>query len=442
MTAAAVGVARVSREKDGSASVADQTARITNEAGRLGHPLLEVFEEPDVSGGAPLARRHGLRQAVELIEAGEAKVLIVAYFDRLARSLKVQGEVLERVEAAGGRVLAVDVGEVSNGTAAQWLSAMQHGLMSEYFRRQVAERTANKKRESVEAGIPPFPRITPAYERGPDRKLVPHPVKAPIVAEAVRMRADGASFTTIHRYLKQNGVELARSGVQRLIGSRILRGEIHFGQYGSNLEAHDPVIDEATWQRANRMRATRGRYGKSDRLLARLGVLRCGTCGSRMVVTSTSRPTGRYPYYVCGNRLCERRALIPAAVAEETVRDAAIAATRDIVGREGLDEAVKEARVAAERADDTLTNAIRTLAGLEGERASRETLEELRHARDTAAAEHERLTGLVDPALTTRAADDWEEFTFAEQRRFIQLVVDRAVVEPGRGPGRVTVHPR
>ena len=81
-----------------------------------------MLEELDVSGGAPLARRPGLRRAVEMVEAGEADVVVVAYFDRLVRSLTVQAEVVERVEQAGGAILAVDVGEVTNGTAGQWLS--------------------------------------------------------------------------------------------------------------------------------------------------------------------------------------------------------------------------------------------------------------------------------------------------------------------------------
>ena len=63
-----------------------------------------------MSGGAPLAQRPGLRRAVEMVEAGQADVVVVAYFDRLVRSLAVQAEVVERVERAGGAILAVDVG--------------------------------------------------------------------------------------------------------------------------------------------------------------------------------------------------------------------------------------------------------------------------------------------------------------------------------------------
>jgi DNA invertase Pin-like site-specific DNA recombinase len=47
------------------------------------------FPEIDVSGKLPLSKRPGLLAAIEMIEAGRADQLVVAYFDRLVRSLKV-----------------------------------------------------------------------------------------------------------------------------------------------------------------------------------------------------------------------------------------------------------------------------------------------------------------------------------------------------------------
>ena len=44
--------------------------------------------EIDVSGKLPLSRRPGLLAAIEMIEAGRADQLVVAYFDRLVRSLR------------------------------------------------------------------------------------------------------------------------------------------------------------------------------------------------------------------------------------------------------------------------------------------------------------------------------------------------------------------
>jgi DNA invertase Pin-like site-specific DNA recombinase len=79
----AVGVVRVSRVGDrdgeGFVSPAEQRERIAAASKRDGLAIAEVLEELDVSGGAPLAQRPGLRRAVEMVESGEAEVVVVAY---------------------------------------------------------------------------------------------------------------------------------------------------------------------------------------------------------------------------------------------------------------------------------------------------------------------------------------------------------------------------
>jgi DNA invertase Pin-like site-specific DNA recombinase len=68
-----------------------------------GNRVVDAFEEIDVSGKLPPTERPRLLQGVEMVEAGEVEHIVVAYFDRLVRSLKVQLEVIERVEKAGAR---------------------------------------------------------------------------------------------------------------------------------------------------------------------------------------------------------------------------------------------------------------------------------------------------------------------------------------------------
>ena len=130
----------------------EQAERIRSVAERDRLTLLDTIEEPNVSGGAPLEKRPGLSRAVAMVEAGEADVVVVAYFDRLVRSLAVQAEVVERVERAGGGILAVDVGEVRADTASRWLSSTMLGLVADYHRRTTAERTADAKRRAVARG--------------------------------------------------------------------------------------------------------------------------------------------------------------------------------------------------------------------------------------------------------------------------------------------------
>ncbi|MGZ6564864.1 MAG: zinc ribbon domain-containing protein, partial [Solirubrobacteraceae bacterium] len=127
------------------------------------------------------------------------------------------------------------------------------------------------------------------------------------------------------------------------------------------------------------------RQAKSERLLARLGVLRCGTCGSRMVINSDSGS------YRCGDTSadrCRRRAAVKADRVEEMVLAAVRAywATPDAHGRASRRRQIREADEAIERANADLDDTIRQLGelGLLGRSASQESLEKLTTALDDA----------------------------------------------------------
>ena len=227
-----------------------------------------------------------------MIEAGRADQLVVAYFDRLVRSLKVQLEVIERVERAGGEIFALDHGKLTNGTAAQRLSTNMLGSVFQYFAEITGEKVTAAQARAVARGVYPHPKIPVGYVRGEDGVLVVEPAAAKLVVQAFKRRDLGASLVEIQAWLAENGIERALSGVAWMLRSRMYLGEIHFGEL-HNTHAHEPIIkDRAPFERVQRRTVSRGRQAKSERLLARLGVLRCGTCGSRMVINSDS---GSYP---------------------------------------------------------------------------------------------------------------------------------------------------
>jgi DNA invertase Pin-like site-specific DNA recombinase len=441
----AVGVVRVSRVGDRNGerfvSPAEQRERIASACERDGLELVDVLEELDVSGGAPLARRPGLRRAVELVEQGEAEVVVVAYLDRLVRSLGVRAEVVDRVEKAGGAILAVDVGQVTNGSAGQWLSGTLLGAVSEYARRVTAERTADAKRRAVERGVPPFPNIPPGYRQAKDGRLEPHPKQAAVVAEAFRLRADGATVMEVREHLRRYGIERSYHGVQALLGSRIVLGELRFGQT-VNPDSHPAIVDSGTWQRVQRMRSPRGRRPKSERLLARLGVLRCGTCGSRMVTGTTVQNGKTYGFYRCppvGD--CPRRVTISADVAERVVVDRVRELLEGVSGTATIADGTTEAERELASREQELEAAVLAFSGLEDVDAARERLTAMRDERDRARDRVDELRAAAVPAVTICASGDWDLLTLEEQRALIRAVVQRADVAPGRGPDRVSVHP-
>ncbi|MBV9337589.1 MAG: recombinase family protein [Solirubrobacterales bacterium] len=440
----AIGIVRVSqtkgREGERFVSPEEQRERIEQVCARDGLSLVAVHDELDVSGGKSLAARPGLSAAVAAIEAGQADVVAAAYFDRLFRSLPTQAEVIERVERAGGQVLAVDVGQVTNGSAGQWLSGTMMGAVSEYFRRSAKERSAEGQARAVARGATPWARVPLGYTRRGDGTLEVNPDEVPIVRRAFEMRASGASTTTIRGTLKSHGVERSHRGVQVMLASRVYLGEVHFGKM-VNLHAHEPIIERELFARVQRMVVPRGPRPSSDRLLARLGVLRCGSCGARLGSMKLPRQKD-YPIYRCPSTSdCKRHVTISAEIAEKVVSDAVRAALADAEGRASAAENARRAISDLEKAQAKLDATVRTLtaAGLMGEPSAVEQLTELREDRDEKQAAVDRIG--PEASRTVNAASDWDNLSLAGRRELIRATVESAIVAPsGRGAERITVH--
>jgi site-specific DNA recombinase len=438
----AIGIVRVSvvggREGESFASPAEQRERIEAACKAEGIRVVAVHEEMDVSGGRPLAERVGLRSAIEAVEAGRADVVIAAYLDRLCRSLDVQRQLIERVEAAGGEVRALDVGAVSHATATTKLSATLLGAFAEYQRDRARENARSSHARAIARGVAPWANIIPGYRRGPDEVLLPYPPEVEPVREAFRMRADGAPIAKIRAYLAAHGIKRSEHGVSSLIESRVVLGELHFGEL-SNPLAHEAIVDRKTWKRAQEATVPRGRMAPSTRLLARLGVLRCAGCGGRMTV-GTNR-NGIYPAYRCpgkGALDCDVRSSISATIAEEVIVAATRAAIADIDGEaDGRgDRRHAEAELAA--AEAALAGAISAFDGLGDLQATKDKLAQLGTVADDARERLERL-GSEDVAIRVNGAEEWDQMTPDEQRDYIRATIKTAVVGPGRGAERITI---
>jgi DNA invertase Pin-like site-specific DNA recombinase len=435
-----VGIVRVSevggREGERFVSPDEQRERIEAACDRDGGRLIDVHKEMDVKGDTPIEERAGLRAAIEAVETGKADVIVAAYFDRLFRSLSTQAEVIDRVERAGGKVLAVDVGQVTNASAGQWLSGTMLGAVSEYFKRSVKERSAEGQARAVARGATPWARVPVGYDRS-NGTLSPNPDEVPIAQRAFKMRADGESITQIRNMLKSHGVERSHRGVQVMLANRIYLGELHFGKL-VNLAACEPIIERELFDRVQRMFIPRGRKPKSTRLLARLGVLRCGSCGARLSAMKLPKQND-YPIYRCPSTSdCDHHVTISAVIAERVVVEATRAALRDIEGRADAQANARQAREDLAVAEAARDAAISAFDGLGDLQAAKDRLAQLQAAVDGA---QERVAGLGDTetALTINGDRDWDLLTADERRALIRATVERASVRPGRGPDRIAI---
>lgn len=434
-----IGVYRVSevgaREPDNLHSPDIQRDRIR--AAADGARLIDILPEVDVSGRKPLDKRPGLLAAVQAIEAGEADAVMVAYFDRLARSLKVQHEVVDRVEAAGGEVLTLDFGKVSNGTAIQRLTGSLIGAVHEYVAEQVGEKAAEGQARAVAAGKFIGPKAPVGYVKGTDGRLQPARGRTPaIVLKAFQRRARGHSASEVRAWLAKHGVKLSEAGTRQLLANRVYLGEVNFGKL-RNPAAHPPLVPRDLFDAVQRTFASAGRHAKSERLLARQGVVFCATCGGRMSVSGNAR----YPYYRCASDDCDARATFQA----DQLEDAVVAVVReqlaDASGRATARDNAARAEADVAAASDALARAIRgfAAAGVADEAEAIAEIQRLRDARDAAQAALDRLPPRRTVKLT--AARDWEKLTLDEQRALVKTVIGRVTVAPGRGSviDRVTI---
>jgi hypothetical protein len=308
------------------------------------------------------------------------------------------------------------------------------GAAFQYYAEVTGEKVQAAQERVVARGVLPNSRISPGYVRGEDGVLVVERPKARVVVQAFRRRDRGASLVEIQALLAENGIERSISGVASMLRSRMYLGEIHFGEL-HNTRAHEPIIkDRALFERVQRRTVSRGRQAKSERLLARLGVLRCGTCGSRMVINSYS---GNYRCGDTSAKRCQRRAAVKADRVEEIVLDAVrgYSATADAHRCGSRRQLIGEADEAIERANADLDDTIRQLGelGLLGRPATQETLGKLTKALDDAYTVRARLgdrgeSDVIGPEDIDKLREPAKRL--AAWRRLITDTVESVTVAP------------
>ena len=401
--------------------------------------LVATFEEIDVSGYTLQElhqRKRGLAPAVAMIERGEADVLLLPWLDRIARNLTLFRNVRKRIQSAGGSIEAIDFGVVTGGTAAQRFSAETLIHVAEFFAELTAEKTEGAQKSAIDAGIPTFNNIPYGYRKDPvTRRLVVDEDEARVVKKAFAMREAGAMLETIRDYMRSQGAPHSIRRVQGMLRSRIYLGELHFGEM-SNVHSHQLIIDPGTWRTVQGMRVSRAAHTPSERLLARLGIVRCKYCKRALVVGGQVKYRGRgaekkavrYVDYRCSSMGdCTERVAISADFLEEAV--AVYVKQADAEGHASIDEQIEVAEQEYQQVETTLNTFVKMFTGLGDLTATQEKLAELKANREEA---YERWQTLRTARGTAGVrASDWDVLTFAERRALIRSTIRRIDISRG-----------
>jgi DNA invertase Pin-like site-specific DNA recombinase len=153
-----IGYVRVSTDEQAvsGAGLEAQRQAIMAECKRRGWQLVEVIE--DAGWSAKDLRRPGIKAALETLESGDAKALVVAKLDRLSRSLLDFAGLMAKAQRQGWGVIALDV-QVDTSTASGEAMANMLATFAQFERRLIGQRTrealAIKKANGVRLGRPP-----------------------------------------------------------------------------------------------------------------------------------------------------------------------------------------------------------------------------------------------------------------------------------------------
>jgi DNA invertase Pin-like site-specific DNA recombinase len=447
----AVKVIRVSKKGKRTAerfiSPEDQDNEIERLARGQNWIFVASFTELNQSGlRTKLVKRRGLYPALQMVEAGEADVVVFGYRDRMARNNLVEEEFLARVALAGGQAWAADMGQIKTDTAVERLQSGLLGIIQKYVAETTADKTAGPKARAVEMGIAPYPNLPVGYRRhcdinkdSQDRHIVVYEPERPLVVGAYERREEGWTLADIRDWLRENGIVLQIRGVQELLKSRFYLGELRFGKL-VNLKSHPAIVEPAMWRRVQKLRAARGPRrpeSASVRLLARQGIVRCAHCHRAMIVGSQTKKDGtKYYDYRCQSMGdCTSRVAISADVLEREV--ITYIKGLQLTGRGSLDDRLVKAEAAVASTQQDLNQAIVNLAVVKNSTVAQETLAALNTAHEQAKEYLQDLLSALGASQTALLAADWDKATLAEQRRWLRIVFDRVEISRGRGPARI-----
>lgn len=139
MTTAAVGYLRVSTQEQASSGLGlDAQREAITRAATVKDWRLEWIVDAGWSGKN--LHRPGISEALQLLDAGDAQVLVVAKLDRVSRSVSDFAGLLERAKRRGWAVVCLDLGIDTSTPMGELVSTFMSAL-AQWERRVIGERT-------------------------------------------------------------------------------------------------------------------------------------------------------------------------------------------------------------------------------------------------------------------------------------------------------------
>lgn len=282
------------RKKDASGKTTAELDTVSPElqesAGRAycaqqGYPIVAIIQDLNRTGRT-LARRK-VQEAISLVEAGQASVIVVWKWSRLSRNRRDFAITCDRVEDLGGRIES-STEPIDTTTA---MGRFNRGVLAEFAAFEsdrIGEIIKEVQDNRVRQGLPGNGKPRFGYVNI-DKRFYPDPDLGPVLREMYLRYIGGNGYLAIAAWLNDHGYRTTYGGHWRPTAVRsVLDSGFGAGlmQHRGHLMegVHEPVITTDQWQRYLAAKEIRSylpsRVKSSPYVLS--GLVKCAICGNTM----------------------------------------------------------------------------------------------------------------------------------------------------------------
>ncbi len=292
--------ARISSDKQSENSIEAQLRVCRQWAEQHGHTVVREYVDHGFS--AKTAKRDAFQQMVKAVLAGQADAIVVHKLDRFSRNREDSITYKAMLRRKGKQVISVSE-PLGDSPTDRLLEGVLETL-NEFYLLNLAAETQKGMRNLAANGI--FPLRPPMGYYKKNKMTYVDPERGPLMTGAFE------SFATGDYTLSEWTAESFRRGLQTKTGRKIQKGQwsklfrnpFYLGKFMWNDEVwdgvHEPLTDEATWNRVQEILAERrpaeGVLGERHRYVFS-GYLWSAVYGVRMSGNAVRGMGGRYYYY-------------------------------------------------------------------------------------------------------------------------------------------------
>lgn len=200
----ALGYARVSTEEQANSglSLINQRVRIAAYTTAFDFDLVEIIEEAGRT--AKNLNRPGLQRALQALEDGKADALVVLSLDRLTRSVKDLGNLVDFFDRTKTALVSVQ-DSINTLSAAGRLVLNVLGSIAQWEREAIAERTTAALAVKISRGEKTGGTVPYGFDVSPSGKLIPNSREQEAIRVMVFGHRKGMALRKIGDLLTKRG---------------------------------------------------------------------------------------------------------------------------------------------------------------------------------------------------------------------------------------------